>query len=309
MEQQQLIINISVLFAGIVIGAISTILFRLLRTWLSKTNNNSKNTERTTSQNKISDLSQMESLVSKVVDKANMSNDKTKIHESVSCIFDSVEHALKRVNNEMQRTNTVSSSVKELLLIVSTQSQQIKNLIGQNQRAQNLVKEISKKTKQIHNDDMCSSQTCESSSIESYQRSSIQDTTGNQNGNAVQGKSKNENLKPEPMYKLYISIEEAMNGCQKLVPLYDSEGNEEIIIVDLYPGIKDREVFAWDKKTIEVRYIKHPYLSRRGNDLVIDKKAVSKGVQHPRSNKTFKEKDEEKLKSLGGFQEGVVIIE
>ncbi|BFU24546.1 hypothetical protein CL6EHI_158290 [Entamoeba histolytica] len=201
---------------------------------------------------------------------------------------------LQRIHN----TDTILDNCNTVIRL----TQEIKNNLNPKQ-------EIHIEIPQSPNNNIYSSKGFETPSTMTYQQDSFQSLIHNRSDTSIQNESKVEDLKTEPVYKLYISIEEAMNGCHKLVPLYDSEGNEEIIIVDLCPGVNDRETFNWGEKTVEVRYIKHPYLSRRGNDLIIDKKALLKGVQHPRSNRTFNEKDEEQLKSLRGFQNGTVIIE
>ncbi|EKE38901.1 hypothetical protein ENU1_148190 [Entamoeba nuttalli P19] len=216
-------------------------------------------------------------------------------------VFDLIEFILKLIDKMLQIIQNTDSILEKCNTMVSL-TQKIQNNINPNQERQT-------KITQSPNNNICSQKCYETSSTMTYQQDSFSSPTNNRVDTPIHHKSKTEDLKPEPVYKLYISIEEAMNGCHKLVPLYDSEDNEEIIIVDLCSGVKDRETFNWGEKTIEVRYIKHPYLSRRGNDLIIDKKALLKGVQHPRSNRTFQEKDEEQLKSLRGFEDGIVIIE
>ncbi|ELP93631.1 hypothetical protein EIN_239410 [Entamoeba invadens IP1] len=101
---------------------------------------------------------------------------------------------------------------------------------------------------------------------------------------------------------VYITIEEGYCGCDKVVSVITNDNTEEVFIVKIRRGIRDGEVITTPQMTFVVHYLKHQFLSRRGDDLVVNKEVfMSVGVRHPLSSLVFVSKDKNELLKLKGF--------
>ncbi|ELP85978.1 paramyosin, putative [Entamoeba invadens IP1] len=104
--------------------------------------------------------------------------------------------------------------------------------------------------------------------------------------------------------EIYLTIEEVYSGCQKMITTHSSKGTEVVVLVILDKGIKEGEVIEIDNVNYVVKYIEHPYLSRRGDDLVVNKSVfITNGVRHPASSRVLMKNECQTLLSLKGFTE------
>ncbi|ELP94544.1 hypothetical protein EIN_116750 [Entamoeba invadens IP1] len=101
---------------------------------------------------------------------------------------------------------------------------------------------------------------------------------------------------------IFITIEEAYCGCTKIVTDVSKDDKESIYIVNITKGINNRDTIIVGDKTYRIRYLKHPYLSRKNDDLVVSKKVLmANGVRHPSSSIVYRIDNKNELLQLKGF--------
>ncbi|ELP89701.1 hypothetical protein EIN_453910 [Entamoeba invadens IP1] len=114
----------------------------------------------------------------------------------------------------------------------------------------------------------------------------------------------NEETQQMHSHEIYLTIEEVYCGCQKMIANLSSNNTEEVFLVTFKKGIKEGEVIKLNGVEYVVKYLKHPFLSRRGDDLVVNKNVfLDKGVRHPALSAVFMKSGYRTLLSLKGFTE------